>query len=137
MAARLVLGALGVLAGLYGAVRMLQTGTDNVVAAVWWLAGGVAVHDAVLAPLVIVLVALGLRVLPVVARPWTAAAAVVVGTLTVTAVPVLGRFGARPDNPTLLPRDYVRNWLVIVALVVAVAAVLAVVHAARGRRVSR
>ncbi|MBR7741896.1 hypothetical protein KC207_01140 [Phycicoccus sp. BSK3Z-2] len=136
MAARLALGALGVLAGLYGAVRLLQTGTDNVTAALWWVAGGVVVHDGLLAPVVVVLTVLALRVLPAAARPWTAAAAVVVGTVTVTAIPVLGRFGARPDNPTLLPRDYVRNWLIVVALVVVGTALLALVRTARERRVS-
>jgi hypothetical protein len=34
----------------------------------------------------------------------------------VVAVPVLGRFGARPDNPTLLDRPYVLGWLVLAAL---------------------
>ena len=31
---------------------------------------------------------------------------VVLGSVTLLAMPVLGRFGARPDNPTLLDRDY-------------------------------
>ena len=31
--------------------------------------------------------------------------------------PVLGRFGARADNPTLLDRDYLAGWLVLAALV--------------------
>ena len=132
MAGRLALGALGVLAGLYGLVRLLQTGTANVVAAAQWVVGGVVVHDGILAPLVIVVVALSLRVVPAAARAWTAAAAVVVGALTATAIPVLGRFGAKGDNPTLLPREYVRNWLLIVALVVVVTAVLALVPRRRG-----
>ena len=33
--------------------------------------------------------------------------------VTLVAVPVLGRFGARADNPTLLDRDYVAGWLVL------------------------
>ena len=37
-------------------------------------------------------------------------ALVVLRTVTVTAIPVLGPWGARPDNPTLLDRNYVAGW---------------------------
>ena len=47
-------------------------------------------------------------------------ALVVLATVTVTAIPVLGRFGARPDNLTILPRNYVLGWLVLAALVLGV-----------------
>lgn len=119
MSARLALGGIGVLIGLYGVFRLLELGWDNLVATVVWLAGGVVLHDAVLAPLVIVVCALA--VLALRSRPWRAAAAgglVVLGTVTLTAVPVLGRFGAKPDNPTLLDRSYVVGWLVLALLVV-------------------
>ena len=45
-------------------------------------------------------------------RAPAAVALVVLGSVTLLAVPVLGRFGARPDNPTLLDRDYSAGWLV-------------------------
>ena len=77
-------------------------------------------HDVVLAPLVILAVAWSARAgCP---RPWRAPAVValvVLGSVTLLAVPVLGRFGARPDNPTLLDRHYVAGWLGLLALVVA------------------
>ena len=41
---------------------------------------------------------------------------VVLGSVTLLAVPVLGRFGARPDNATLLDRHYLVAWLVLAAL---------------------
>ena len=50
---------------------------------------------------------------------------VVLGTVTVTAIPVLGDFGARPDNLTLLPRNYVLGWFVFAALVLVVTVVAA------------
>ena len=56
------------------------------------------------------------------------------GSVTLLAVPVLGRFGARADNPTLLDRDYIAGWLVLAGLVaVGVAAGTLV----RSRRVGR
>ncbi len=42
---------------------------------------------------------------------------VVLGSATLLAIPVLGRFGERPDNPTLLDRNYTAGWLVLAALV--------------------
>ena len=36
---------------------------------------------------------------------------VVLGSLTLLAIPVLGRFGERPDNATLLDRNYTVGWL--------------------------
>ncbi len=116
-APRAVLGALGLAAAAYGAFRLLELGLDNLVAAVVWLGGGVLLHDGVLAPLTLLVAALGTRLLP---RPWRAPAAaglLLLGALTVAAVPVLGRFGARADNPTLLDRDYRAGWLVVAAVV--------------------
>jgi hypothetical protein len=47
----------------------------------------------------------------------------VLGTVTVVAVPLLGRFGARADNPTLLDRNYLLGWLVLATLTVVVVGV--------------
>lgn len=127
MTARLVLIGAGVLTGLYGGWLLLDTGSDNTAAAVIWLAGGVVAHDAILAPLTIGLAWLGLRLrrrmpddVGRIVGPRVAAAVVVLGTVTVVAVPVLGRFGSLQDNPTLLPRNYVAGWLLLVGVVVLV-----------------
>lgn len=119
---RLLTGALGIGGAAYGAVLLLDLGLGNLGAAATWLVGGVLLHDGVLAPLTI-------AVCFVVARAWRRAVpapivvgAVVLVTVTVAAVPVLGRFGARADNPTLLDRNYVLGWLVLVTLTVGVVA---------------
>ena len=135
MIARLGLGAVGVLVAAYGVFRLLELGWDNLVATVVWLAGGVVLHDAVLAPLVITVCALAVLVLPT--RAGRAAAAgglLVLGTVTLTAVPVLGRFGAKPDNPTLLDRPYVAGWLLLAGLVVLGAVLAGWWGTRRGRR---
>jgi hypothetical protein len=115
-----VRGLLIVLGGaalLVGAAELLAEGGGNLLAAMVWLGGGVVLHDLVLAPAVIALAVLGVALLPGWARPAAAAATVVLGSLTVMAVPVLGRFGARPDNPTLLDRPYLAGWVVCAGLV--------------------
>jgi hypothetical protein len=122
---RVALGAVGVLLGLYGAWLLLSRGHDlwNVVV---WLAGGVVLHDAVLSVTVLVLGVLVVRVLPTVAQAPAVVGFVVLGSATLVAVPVLGRFGARPDNATLLDRSYAAGWLVLagITLVAVVTATL-------------
>ena len=112
------LGLAGGLAAAYGGWLAVSRGHDHRDLAVW-LAGGVLLHDGVLAGTVLVLGAVLLRVLPRAAKAPTAAGAVVLGSLTLLAVPVLGRFGARADNPTLLDRGYWAGWLVLAGLTVA------------------
>lgn len=114
---RALLLAVGVVAGAVGVFELLAGGGRNLLSALTWLAGGVVLHDFVFAPLVVMLLVTGATVLPSWARSAAAAATVVLGTVTLMAVPVLGRFGSRPDNPTLLDRPYVAGWLVFAGLV--------------------
>ena len=84
------------------------------------------VHDLALTA-VVLLAALTVGVLPRPSRAPAAVALVVIGSLTLLAVPVLGRFGERAGNPTHLDRPYLASWLVLVAaatIAVAVAGTL-------------
>ena len=117
MRTRLLVGALGVAMGSFGALRFLQLDFEDIVNAVLWLAGGVVVHDAIIAPLTLLVTLVAGRLVPGPARTRVVVGLVVLATVTVTAIPVLGRWGARPDNPTLLDRNYVLGWLVFAALV--------------------
>ena len=118
MRTRLALGALGVVMASYGAHRLLsRQGPDAWVEVGAWLVAGVLLHDALLAPLCVAAGALLVRWMPRVAQPPVAVGLVVLGSVTLMAVPVLGRFGARPDNPTLLDRAYGPGWLGLLALV--------------------
>jgi hypothetical protein len=128
--ARVALGALGVVVGLYGAWLVLSRGHD-LLNLVLWLAGGVVLHDGLLSLLVLVLGALALRVLPDVARAPAVVGMVVLGTATLFAVPVLGRFGARADNATLLDRNYAVGWLVLAGAVLVTVVVASVLRARR------
>ena len=114
---RLLLGAIGVAMGAFGLLRFLQHDLADTVNALLWLAVGVVVHDAVIAPLTLGVTVVGIRLLP--RRAWvvTATGLIVLFTVTATAVPGLGSWGARPDNPTLLDRNYVAGWCVFAALV--------------------
>ncbi len=131
---RIVLGAGGVVLVLVGLWHLLLRGrldAPDLVSAALWLAGGVVVHDAVLAPLVVLLGVGLLPRLPAHVRAPAVAGLVVLGSVTLLAIPVLGRFGAKPDDPGLLPRPYLLWWLVLVVLVVAAVAVASFVRRPR------
>jgi hypothetical protein len=112
------LGALGVLGGGYSAWLVASRGHD-LLDLVVWLVAGVVLHDGVLALAVLVLGAALLRILPEPAKAPAVVGFVVLGSVTLLAVPVLGRFGVRADNLTLLDRDYWAGWLVLAALTLA------------------
>lgn len=143
---RATLVAIGLAAVGYGGWLLVSTQDwAEVRQVVLWAVVAVVVHDAVLAPLVLVL-GWGARRIVQPARagvrgPLAAGAVVVlvvVGPVTLAAVPVLGRFGAEPGNPTLLGRDYAAGWLAVVVVAVVAATVLAltglVSEEGRGRR---
>jgi hypothetical protein len=116
---RVLLGAGGVALVLVGLWHLLALDLPDLVDAVVWLGAGVLVHDAVVAPLVVVAGLAVLPRLPAYARAPAVVGAVVLGSVTLLAVPALGRFGARDDVPSLLPRPYAALWLLVVVLVVA------------------
>ncbi|MCZ4500700.1 MAG: hypothetical protein JWQ74_3255 [Marmoricola sp.] len=123
-------GGLGVLVGLFGAKLLLDLGGANLFAAAKWLIGGVVAHDAVAGPATILVAFLAVRLVRGKVPAPVIVGFVVLATVTVTAWPVLGRFGARPDNPTLLDRNYTVGWLVLAGVTV----LLVVVALVRDRR---
>ena len=125
---------LGLAIAAYGGLRLADLGWQNFQGALTWLVAGVLLHDAVLAPLTVAVAWVALRIAGTRRLgPW-AVGLVLLGPLTLLAVPVLGRFGARADNPTLLDRPYWAGWTGVVAMV---CAGILVTRWAQGRRTSR
>lgn len=117
-ASRAVLMVAGVVVAGWGVWKLAAYSLLDLRPVALWLAGGVFAHDAIVVPLTLAL-AIGARVLP---RPWRAPSAVgliVLGSVTLLAIPVLGRFGARDDNQTLLDRNYLLGWSILAALTAA------------------
>jgi len=124
---RLAIGALGVAAAVWGAVMLSDDGTARLVNVGLWLVGGVVLHDAVLAPTVVLLGVAAARWLPRHRRPLAALAFMVWATVTVAAANVLLDVGGKADNDSLMNRPYVLSWLVLTGVLVAVVLVAAVV----------
>lgn len=111
-----VLGTVGM---AYGAWLLLsRQDLGQVVEVMIWLAAAVVIHDGILAPAVLALGWLGGRLLPRAVARGAVTVLVLLGPVTLVAIPVLGRFGAKPDNPTLLDRDYTQGLLVFAILCV-------------------
>jgi hypothetical protein len=121
---RLLLGALGVAVAAYGAWLLLQEDLSDLVDTAIWLAGGIVLHDFALVPLTLLLGVVLVRLLLANRRAPVAGGLVVLGTVTLMAVPVLGGWGANADNPTILDRNYPAGWLVVAGVTILVIAAL-------------
>ncbi len=118
---RFALCALGVGVGLWGAWLIFGSADpSDLISIAIWLGGGIIANDGLIAVIALVVAAVAMKVLPKPARAPAAVGLVVVGTISVVAIPFLGRFGAREDNATLLDRNYVAGYGVLVLIVVVV-----------------
>ncbi|MFI5867969.1 hypothetical protein [Streptomyces sp. NPDC051546] len=130
---RYVTGGFGLALAAWGGWLLLQQPEPWRIAV--WLGGTVVVHDGFVAPLVIavaaLVAALGSRL-----RGVPRAALIVAGSLTVIALPPLLRPGG-VANPTVLPLDYLRNWLVVLAVIALLTAAHTATRAVRRRAARR
>lgn len=89
-----------------------------------WLVGTAIVHDALLLPLVLGVGWLISRWVPVPFRVPVRAALVVGAIVSLAVWPIAQRWGARDDNPSILPLPVARNlvimWVVLVVVAVGV-----------------
>lgn len=109
--------------GLAGLLRDLSGPQLTSWAAVFL--GGLLAHDLVVAPAVALLSLLVARRVPAPVRAPVQAGLVVSALVVAVAVPVVGGWGRLATNPSLLPQDYARNLLVVLACVWLVVAALA------------
>jgi hypothetical protein len=98
-----------------------------------WLVGAAVVHDLVVLPLVVATGWAVSRFVPLAWRTPVRIAAIAGAIVAATVWPIARRWGARDDNPSILPLPVGRNLLVLVVLLaVAAAAAGTVTHLRRG-----
>jgi hypothetical protein len=122
-AARVLLGAIGLVLALWGVWLMRDFTREQLTSEGLWLVGGVVLHDAVLAPVVVLIGYGASRMLPDHLRGAAASAFLIWGTLTIAFLPVLSGQGGKPGNDTILGRPYVVNWIVLTVVLAVYAAV--------------
>ncbi|WP_135458386.1 hypothetical protein [Mycobacterium sp. DL99] len=105
-ATRLLLAVIGIGLTGYGALLLSESPPVIIMRILVWAVVGVVVHDFVFAPLCAAVGWAGRRLIPAGARSPIAVAALCSVLLVLLAVPVYGRPGMRPDNMTVLDRNY-------------------------------
>lgn len=110
-------GAAGIAYGAWLTVQVVLTGTATLSGfASWWLAGPLVV-DLIVMPTVVVCGLALARFLPARWRRPIESATLITALLTLVAVPMVSGLGRRPDNPSLLDRDYPAGFAVLVAII--------------------
>lgn len=103
---RVILTVVALTVGGYGVVLLLDSPWVILIRIAIWAGAGVVLHDFVFAPLCVALGFAGRRLIP---HHWwapVAVAALCSVILVLLAIPVFDRPGARPDNHTVLDRNY-------------------------------
>ncbi|MEH3131926.1 hypothetical protein [Mycolicibacterium neoaurum] len=103
---RVTLALAGVVLAGYGIVLLSDNPPAVLSRILIWAVVGVAVHDLVFAPLCAAAGWAGRRVLPPAWRSPVAVAGLCSVVLALLAIPVYDRPGLRPDNPSVLDRNY-------------------------------
>jgi hypothetical protein len=105
-ALRVLLAVSGVVLGAYGAVLLWDNPPVIIMRILVWALVGVVLHDLVFAPACVALGFAGRRLIPGKWWPPVAIAALCSVVLVFLAIPVYGKPGMRPDNVTVLDRNY-------------------------------
>ena len=117
IAVRVILIGVGLVIGGYGAILVFENPPVIIIRIVVWALVGVVLHDAVFAPLCVALGFAGRRLIPGKWWPPIAVAAFCSVVLVFLAIPVYGKPGMRPDNMTVLDRNYPLGlWLSLAVL---------------------
>jgi hypothetical protein len=106
VSARIALIVLGLMLGGYGAVLVWENPPVIIMRIVVWALVGVVLHDLVFAPVCVALGFAARRLIPGKWWPPIALAAFCSVVLVFLAIPVYGKPGLRPDNMTVLDRNY-------------------------------
>jgi hypothetical protein len=114
---RVLLVALGVALGGYGAVLLWENPPVIIMRILVWSVVGVVLHDLVFAPVCVALGFAGRRLIPGNWWPPIAVGAFCSVVLVFLAIPVYGKPGMRPDNMTVLDRNYPLGFWISLALV--------------------
>ena len=104
---------------------------------VTWILGAAILHDAVVLPIVVGVGWILGRALPPAWRTPVRAALVVGAIVSLATFPIARRYGARPDNPSILPLDVGRNLLLLLVVLAVAAVVAGSVNTVRVRRRTR
>ena len=133
---RILLGVVGGLLIVYGAVRLLHgLPLPTLLVLGGWLLAALVIQQGVLAPAVLG-VGAALRALPDRARGFVQAALIMVASVTVIAIPLIIRQFSQPAAKAMLLQRYGINLLVLWAVIVITTGFAYAIRVARDRKTS-
>lgn len=119
------LTAAGLAALVFGAFNLLGQPFGDLISAAIWFTVPAVLSDLVLLPAIAAVGwLLTKRLSPWIRLPVQVALGMI-GSLTALALPFLGKPGLRPDNPSLLDRNYLVGYGIYVAIILVAAALWA------------
>ena len=131
---RILLGTVGVALLGYGGYQLLNNSSvTHPVEVATWLVIALAVHDGVIAWVVVVVGWLIARVVPPRARAYVQGGLICAALITLIALPLIYRRGKAEPGLTLLTQNYPAHLAVLLGMVAAVTAAAYGVRAARDR----
>jgi hypothetical protein len=133
-AVRIVLGVVGGLLLLYGAIRLGHGLPPPVLfVLVGWLAAAVIIHFGVLSPLVVAIGAALRRFVPDRGRAFVQAGLIMGATVTVIAIPLILRQHSQPPAKAMLLQNYGVNLLILLVVIAVGTSVAYAIRVARDR----
>jgi hypothetical protein len=135
---RVCLGLTGAALACYGIVRILQQPSSHPVKLAEWLLGALLVHDALLAPVVLLIGATVSRFVPAGPRPYLQGGLIAAGLVSVPGVLLINRQG-KVSSPSLalLQQNYLANLAILLAGITAISAASYGVAVLRAKRLLR
>ncbi len=130
---RIVLGVVGGLLLAYGAGRLLHgLPLPTLFVLAGWMLAALVIHHGVLSPAVLA-VGAALRSLPDRARGFVQAALIMVGAVTVIAIPLIIRQFSQPAGKAMLLQHYGINLAVLVGIIALGTLIAYAIRVARDR----
>lgn len=130
---RILLGVVGGLLLAYGGARLLHgLPLPTLLVLAGWLLAALVIHQGVLSPAVIA-VGAALRSLPDRARGFVQAALIMVGAVTVIAIPLIIRQFSQPAGKAMLLQQYGINLALLVGIIALGTLIAYAIRVARDR----
>jgi hypothetical protein len=131
---RIILAIAGICLGLFGVFRLVtEIALYSLLVLALWMVAALAIHDGLLSPAVGTMGSLLRRYVPDRGRRFLQLALIMIGLVTVIAIPMIFLRGSQPPAKALLLRNYGANLTMIIGIIAVITLILYAIRAARDR----
>jgi hypothetical protein len=131
---RIILAIAGIGLGLFGVFRLVtEIPVYSLLVLALWMVAALAIHDGLLSPAVVTMASLLRRYVPDRGRRFLQIALIMIGLVTVIAIPMIFLRGSQPPAKALLLRNYGASLTMIIGIVAVITLILYAIGVARDR----